>query len=193
MVEGDVEAVAADHPPAVEGGDPAGTREQPGQGVPAQDQDDVGADDLDLSVEEGGAGIHLGGLGVAVAGRPALDHVGDVDVVPVEPDALEEPGEHVPGGADEGLADPVLGLPGALPHRHDPRRPGPVPGTAWMRAAVERAGGAGQDVIVDDGKCVRGAGQHRAEFTGGDGVRNGAGGSDSERRSPSVPVPGVTG
>ena len=148
---------------------PPGAREQPGQGVAAEDQDDVGPDDLDLGVEERGAGLHLGGLRVAVARRAALDHVGDVDVVAAQPDALQEPGQHVPGGADEGLADAVLVLARPLPHRHDPARRRAGPGDGLGAPGVERARGADQDVLVDDGQGIRGATQHRRDCTFGAG------------------------
>ena len=57
-------------------------------------------------------------LGVAVARRTALEHVGDVDVRPREPDRSEQRLEHLAGLADEGRALAVLVIPGGLAHEH---------------------------------------------------------------------------
>ena len=58
----------------------------------------------------------LGRLGVAVAGRAALEHVGDEDVLAAQADALQQGGEQLAGGADErdARAGP-RGSPGASP------------------------------------------------------------------------------
>src|SRR5436309_1753751 len=44
---------------------------------PAEGDEDPGADERDLPVQVAAAGGHLVGLGIAVARRPALHHVGD--------------------------------------------------------------------------------------------------------------------
>src|SRR3972149_7431232 len=43
--------------------------------------DQLGTDELDLALKVRGALRHLRGSGVAVSGRPALEYVGDVDVL----------------------------------------------------------------------------------------------------------------
>src|SRR5438105_548534 len=72
--------------------------------VTAQDENQIGTEHLDLLVEEVAARVHLGLLRVAIARRPALDDVGDVDVAPVETHRFEQAREQLPGRSHEGLA-----------------------------------------------------------------------------------------
>ena len=60
--------------------------------------------DVDLPEQERLAAGHFVGLGVAVAGRPALEDVGDVDVLPRVAHRLDDLGEQLAGAADERLA-----------------------------------------------------------------------------------------
>src|SRR5262249_50502227 len=77
------------------------------------------ADALELPEEEGLAALHLVGLWIAVLGRPALDDVGDVDVLAPELHPLgDDLGEQLPRPADERLALQVLVPPRSLPHEH---------------------------------------------------------------------------
>ena len=76
------------------------------------------ADQLHLCEEVPLAGLDLLGLRVAVPRRAALEHIGDVDVGPREPDRLEQPLEHLPGLADERRALLVLVEAGRLADEH---------------------------------------------------------------------------
>ncbi len=69
---------------------------------------DARLDQLDLPEEIRLARLDLVGHRVAVAGRAALDDVGDVDLGAGEPDALEQPVEELAGLADERVALLVL-------------------------------------------------------------------------------------
>ena len=65
------------------------------------------------------AGADLGRQRVAVARRPALEHVGDEDVVAREADPLQQRVEELAGLADEGDALLVLVVAGGLAHEHE--------------------------------------------------------------------------
>src|SRR5215210_5523043 len=65
-------------------------------------------DELDLAEEVGAALLDLLGKRIAVAGRAALDHVGDEHLVALEPDLLEQAIQELAGATDEGLALPIL-------------------------------------------------------------------------------------
>ena len=104
---------------------------------------------LELAAQERGAGGDLVGLRVAVARRPALDHVGDEHVLALPADRLDELGQESPGGADERPAGLVLIATGTLADDHDlgfrvalaGDRPGPL--------LVEPAAGANGDLRGD--------------------------------------------
>ncbi len=64
--------------------------------------------DVDLLEEERLARRHFVGLGIAVARRPALDDVRDVDVGALEADRLDDLRQQLPGASDERLALEVL-------------------------------------------------------------------------------------
>ena len=92
-------------------------REQLGREV-AESRDERRPDQLDLTEEVRLAGLDLLRLGIAVAGRPALEHVRDVDVGPGHPDPVQEPLEQLAGLADERYALLVLVEAGRLADEH---------------------------------------------------------------------------
>jgi hypothetical protein len=92
-------------------------REQLGREVPER-ADHPGLDQLDLAVQEWPAGVDLVGLGIAVAGRARLQHVGDEDVVAGEADLLQELVQELPGPAHERQALLVLVHAGRLTDEH---------------------------------------------------------------------------
>ena len=73
---------------------------------------------LDLLAQERRACLDFVGLGVAVSGRAALDHVGNVDLLAPEPRAAEKRVELLSRRAHERLALQVLVAAGALPDEH---------------------------------------------------------------------------
>ena len=85
---------------------------------------DLRLDRVDLAEEERLAGRDLVRLGIAVARRPALDHVGDVDLVAVKPDRLDDLRQQLPGAADERDALDVLVGARRLADEHQVRRRG---------------------------------------------------------------------
>ncbi len=87
----------------------------------AERDDHARADDLDLAEQERLAGRHLVRLGIAIARRAALDHVGDVDLLAGQADRLDDLRQQLPGAADEGLALLVFVLARRLAHEHQPR------------------------------------------------------------------------
>ena len=91
------------------------------RGEIAQAHDHIGPDAADLLAQIRRAGLDLLGLGIAVAGWAALDHVGDVDILAAQARLGEQPVELLPGGAYEGLFLQVLVAAGALAHEHDAR------------------------------------------------------------------------
>ena len=80
--------------------------------------DDARLDQLDLPEQVRLAGLDLVGLRVAVPGRPALEHVGDVDLGALEADAGEQLVEQLPGLTDERDALLVLVEAGRLADEH---------------------------------------------------------------------------
>src|SRR3982751_224614 len=111
-----VDRVERDGPPAERGllrmtvhpRDAVGLARKELRGEVAQRGDQLRLDELDLLEEVALAGLDLVGLRVAVPGRAALDHVGDVDVLAGETDSGEELVEELPGLADERIALLVL-------------------------------------------------------------------------------------
>jgi hypothetical protein len=77
-------------------GYPRCLRQQTLQSVSPQQEDDPGLEHFDLSVEVRGAGRYLLGQGIAIARGPGLEDVGDEDVLPTQPDLLQELGEEPP-------------------------------------------------------------------------------------------------
>ena len=105
--------------PAPDLGDPeVGGQQQLGGEVPQGDHH-PGVDELELGLEIGPAGGDLVGLGVAVVGRAALDHVGDVDPAAVDADLLQhQPVEELARPAHERLPLQVLVTTGSLADEH---------------------------------------------------------------------------
>src|SRR5919109_736928 len=94
-------------------GDP-GTRHEPTHGVAAEGHDDRRIQDLELAAEERRTRRDLLGLRIAVAGRAALDDVGDEHVAPCPADVAEQVHEQPAGTADERTTLPILVLARAL-------------------------------------------------------------------------------
>jgi hypothetical protein len=119
----------------------------------AHRQDEARAQQLDLAHQEGLAARHLGGLGVAVARRAALQRVGDVDLarrlgrLAVLGARQAEGAQHVvqqlAGGADEGLALPVLLLARGFADDHPLRLRVAAPNTVCRRLSHRRRRAAG--------------------------------------------------
>src|SRR3954447_4752343 len=87
----------------------------------AERADDLGLDQLDLAVQVGLAGLDLVGQRVAVAGRPAADHVRDEYLRALDPDLREQLVEQLPRPADERKALQILGCAGRLADEHHVR------------------------------------------------------------------------
>ena len=81
----------------------------------------LGCTAVDLPEQERLALLDFVGLGIAIAGRPALDHVGDVDLVTLEVYRLNHLRQQLPRAADK--RDPLDVLVGArrLAHEHQIR------------------------------------------------------------------------
>src|SRR3989454_7875526 len=77
---------------------------QPLERVPAEDEHHLRLDELQLLLEVRRARFGLVGHGVAVHRRPALEHVGDVDVGSAQADSREQSVEQLARCADEWLA-----------------------------------------------------------------------------------------
>src|SRR5262245_262212 len=87
----------------------------------AEGQDHVGADRVDLGDQEWAAGQDFVRLRIAIALRPALDHVGDIAVaLAVEAHRGEHAGQQLARAADEGQPLLVLFLARAFAHHHQP-------------------------------------------------------------------------
>src|SRR4051794_8652925 len=106
---------------AVQAGDPRRIRAQQLRREVPQRADDLRADELDLPEQVLLAVLDLHRRGIAVAGRAALEDVGDEDVVALQADAGQQLLEHLPRCADEGQAALVLARAGRLPHEHEVR------------------------------------------------------------------------
>ena len=86
--------------------------------VPKPD-DHLRADQIDLPKQKGLAGRDFVGLGIAILGRPAFDHVADVNVGARHPHpALDYIGEQLARAAHERLAARVLVGAGPLADEH---------------------------------------------------------------------------
>src|SRR5690606_10434161 len=144
-VEGGDEGGA--QPPGVGGapepGDAGGGVQEQLGGEVAQRHHHPGPDEPDLLAQVSLAGVDLVGLGVAVAGGPALEDVGDVDGLPGDPDFGEEPVEQLARRPHERLALEVLVPPRRLPHEHQ-RGVGPPDPEDDVGASLRQpAGGTG--------------------------------------------------
>ena len=125
--------------------------EPAGHGEAAEGDDDLGVDQGDLLVEEGAAGGHFLGQGVAVAGRAAFDHVGDEHLLAGEADGAKQLLQELAGGADEGAALLVLVEAGPLADEHEIAGRGAFAGHGELAAAMEAALLAGANFGRDVG------------------------------------------
>src|ERR1700736_5064024 len=163
MVERHVYAVAAPHALPVQPRDAPSSRKQPGERMPTQYENDLRTQHLDLLVEEMAARFDLRLLRIPVAGRAAFEHVGDVDVAPVQADGLEELREQFPRCADERPAFAVLGFARRLPHRHDARGHRAITRHGLRSGDVQRTHDARPNTRVQLQQLLRRRG-HREEF-----------------------------
>src|SRR5215217_1827203 len=115
----------------------------------AERADHARLDQLDLPVQVRLAGVDLVELRVAVAGRAALEDVGDEHVGPLEPDLAEQLVEQLAGPADEREPLEVLLLAGGFADEHQVgvgvARPEHHPGAAL----VQRAAGTATGLLVE--------------------------------------------
>jgi hypothetical protein len=99
-------------------GDPGRAAAQQLRREVAERADDPRLDQPHLPPEVGLAGLDLQRLGVAVAGRAALQHVGDEDVLAGEADLFQQLVQQLAGAADERQALTVLFGPRRLADEH---------------------------------------------------------------------------
>ncbi len=153
---------------------------------PAQSENELRLQQGHLALEPGRALGHFFGLGVAVARRTALEHIGDVNralgVVgaAVQTDGLQHGVEQLPRGADKGLALAVFFGAGRLADDHPTGLRGAAAEYGLVSAAAEFAGAAGLS-----------AGLQLVPVHAGDGfnprgIRDGDGGRRSWRRDGAV-------
>jgi hypothetical protein len=116
-----------------------------GREVP-QGADDARLDQLHLAQEVLVAVLDLLGMGIAVAGRAALQRVADEDVAALQPDLLEQLVQQLAGLADERQPLLVLVAAGRLPDEHQV-------GVGVARA--EDHGGAGRGELGAAGAIPR--------------------------------------
>ncbi len=90
---------------------------------PPDRKDQARLDQRDLAVQKRLTGGGLLGVRVAVARWPALDDVGDVDLIAPEPDRLEHGVEQLPGAPDERLSLAILVGARRLADHHQARLP----------------------------------------------------------------------
>ena len=93
--------------------------DDPHRGDPAQTDDDLGAQQLDLVAQPADAQLLLLGLGVAVVRRTALDDIGDIDILfSVQIHRQQHFVEQHTGSAHKRLALQVLVFAGTLADKH---------------------------------------------------------------------------
>src|SRR5450759_1401409 len=138
------------HQLAVDPRDAVRTGQQPLHRVSPQEQDHRRPDQLHLAIKVRRARGHLLRQRVAVARRPALDDVGDVDLVAVDPNRLQQLVEELAGLAHEGQPLLVLVLSRGLAHDHDPSLCVARARHRLRPRAMEGAKGAFLDLLVKD-------------------------------------------
>ena len=102
-------------------GDPGRVRGEQLGGEVAESCDHPRLDQVDLALEIGPTGIDLLRLRVPVPRRPALQDIRDEDVLPLQPDPLQQLREEAAGPADEREALAILLGAGGLAHEHQVR------------------------------------------------------------------------
>jgi hypothetical protein len=75
---------------------------------PAEATNELGPDEIDLAVEVLPTVRHFLRFRRAVAGRPAFDHVANVDFFPLEPGSDQDAVEELSRGADERFAESIF-------------------------------------------------------------------------------------
>ena len=108
MVHRDVRELAATDQAAVDARDRSLAGHQALQRVPTEDEHDFRLHERQLLFEVRRARLHLVGHRIAVHRRPALEHVGDVDIGAAQRDAGQKRVQQLAGGADKRLALPVF-------------------------------------------------------------------------------------
>src|SRR6266550_399068 len=165
----DHKAVGAAPGTAVDARDRFAGKELPHR-MASERHDDAGAQHLEMPAQPDVAGGDLVGKGVAVLGRPMSDDVGDEDLSTIEPDAGKQLVQKLPSRSDEGLPLQVLVVARGFAEEEDARLGRTVSRDCLPRAAVERAGGAGADLVGDELEVrVRGV-LHRADYAVAGGV-----------------------
>ena len=128
----------------------------------AERHDHLGLDRIDLPEHELLALLHLVGLGIPVARRPALDHVGDVDILPLHPDRLDDFRQQLTGTAHERLALDVFVRARRLADEHQVGARVPDAEHDLLPAErVQLAARAVADVVADGLQRVGGGGMKR--------------------------------
>lgn len=128
--------------------------EEAGERGFAQGDDDFGADDGDLLAEEGQAGFHFVGFGLAVAGGAALDDISDPDLFAPELHGLDDLGQEFARAADEGAALDILVGAGAFADEHELGHGVAFAGDDVGAAVAEAAFLAGGNAAGDGVECV---------------------------------------
>lgn len=125
-VVGDADGSAAEVVPfSAHGADGSGEAEKSLGGGATEGDDAFGPDDVDFRADEGHAGGHFLGGGLAVVGRlfrhggAEFDDVGNVDVLPEDAHGFEDVVELLPGGTDEGFAFFFLVIAGSFADEHE--------------------------------------------------------------------------
>src|SRR5260221_2540421 len=123
-------------------------------GVPAERDHDLRLEDREVPLEPDVTGRDLLGERIAVLGRPVPHDVRDEDLAAVETDPVEQLVEELAGGPHERAALDVLVVAGRFTEKEDPRLRAPLTRGRLASAPVERAGGAGADLIGERGERV---------------------------------------
>ncbi len=110
------------------------------RGNGAQQDDDFGRCEFDVAAQERKAGRRLLRRRVAIAGRPPVQDIGDVDIgLPVEPDGGKHPIEQFSRAAHEGQPCGVLVLSGRLADEEDAMGWGAIGKDSLRRMPLQRA------------------------------------------------------
>src|SRR3990172_6257655 len=123
-------------------------REEPGQGVAAQANDDPGPYQLDLALEVLAAGLDLPGQRVAVVRWPALDDVRDEHLLAAQAAGGDKLFQKTPGRAGEGTGLLVLVESRRLADKQHFSVRRAFTGDSVGAGAAEVAVGAGSDLLV---------------------------------------------
>ena len=120
---------------AAQAGDARVGVEQRLRGEAPHRDDQLRLDQLDLLQQVRRALRHFVGLGIAVARRPALEHVGDVDVLAARsrPIAASMLSSSLPAWPTNGSPSRSSSAPGASPISSQSAFSSPTPNTVWVR------------------------------------------------------------